>query len=303
MDAADELLSPKQVARAIGVSESSLKRWCDTGRIPTTRTVGGHRRMRMADVIRFVRDEQQPLTAPEVLGLPSVTDGAQLGLRRGGERLADALLGGHEESVRRLLFDLYFAGHSLSSLCDQVIAVALHEVGRRWECRTADVYQERRSCEIIQQVLSEFRRLLPPTESKWTALGATLSGDQYTLPGAMAEIVLRDCGWSAKNLGPSIPSDSLASAVATQRPRLFWMSVSHFADEAEFEAQFTVVAEACRNAGSLLVVGGQMLTEPLRRRLQFGSHCDTMQQLESLARSLRKKWPRKPNTRGVRRTR
>ncbi|MBL8851338.1 MAG: B12-binding domain-containing protein [Planctomycetaceae bacterium] len=303
MDAAGELVSPKQVARAIGVSESSLKRWCDTGRIPTTRTAGGHRRMRIADVIRFVREEQQPLTTPEVLGLPPVTDGAQLGLRRGGERLADALLAGQAESVRRLLFDLYFAGHSLSLLCDQVIAAALHEVGRRWECRTAEVYQERRSCEIVQQALSEFRRLLPPTDSQWTALGATLSDDQYTLPGMMADLVLRDCGWSATNLGPSIPADSLASAVATQRPRLFWLSVSYFTDEADFVAQFTVVAEACRNAGSLLVIGGQMLNEPLRRRLQFGSHCDSMQQLESLARSLRKRWPRRRNSRGVSRTR
>jgi predicted site-specific integrase-resolvase len=29
------LLTPKQVARAIGVSESSLKRWCDKGVLPT----------------------------------------------------------------------------------------------------------------------------------------------------------------------------------------------------------------------------------------------------------------------------
>src|SRR5690349_24658833 len=105
MDATHDLLSPKQVARAIGVSESSLKRWCDSGRIPMARTAGGHRRMRLADVVRFVRDEGQPLVAPEVLGLPSVTDGAQLGLRRGGERLTEVLLSGQEEAARRLLFD------------------------------------------------------------------------------------------------------------------------------------------------------------------------------------------------------
>jgi excisionase family DNA binding protein len=297
MDAAHELLSPKQVARAIGVSESSLKRWCDTGRIPTARTAGGHRRMRLADVVRFVRDERQPLVAPEVLGLPAVTDGAQLGLRRGGDLLADALLAGHEEAARRLLFDLYLAGHSLSTLCDQVIAVALHEIGRRWECRTADVYQERHSCEIVQHVLAEFRRLIPPDAPDWTALGATLTGDHYTLPCMMAELVLRDCGWSAASLGSSIPADSLASAVAGQAPRLFWLSVSHFDDENEFMARFAVVAAACKSAGTVLVVGGQKLTEPLRRRLDFTTHCDTMQQLESLALSLRKKWPRKPPAR------
>lgn len=291
MDAPHDLLSPKQVARGIGVSESSLKRWCDSGRIPMARTAGGHRRIRLADVIRFVREERLPLVAPEVLGLPPVTDGAQLGLRRGGERLTDALLNGQEEAARRLLFDLYVAGHSLSVVCDQVIAVAMHEVGRRWECRTADVYQERRSCEIVQQVLAEFRRLLPPTEPDWTALGGALAGDHYTLPCTMAELVLRDCGWSAMNLGSSIPADSLANAVAMQTPRLFWLSMSHIADESEFVAQFELVAAACRSAGTLLVVGGQKLTESLRRRLDFTTHCDTMQQLESIGRSLRKRWP------------
>ena len=297
MDAPQEHLSPKQVARAIGVSESSLKRWCDSGRIPTSRTAGGHRRLRVADVVRFVREEQHPLAAPEVLGLPAVTDGAQLGLRRGGERLADALLAGQDEAARRLLFDLYLAGHSLSVLCDQVIAVALHEIGHRWECRTADVYQERRSCEIMQQVLSEFRRLIAPAEPEWTALGGTLEGDHYTLPGAMAELVLRDSGWSATNLGSSIPAESLAGAVATQSPRMFWISVSHFGDEAQFVARFAIVAEACRRAGTILVVGGQKLADSVRQQLDFTSHCDTMQQLESLARSLRKEWRKQPPVR------
>lgn len=289
-----DLLSPKQVARAIGVSESSLKRWCDSGRIPATRTAGGHRRLRLADVVQFVRSEQQPLAAPEVLGLPSVTEGAQLGLRRGGEHLTDALLAGHEAAARRVLFDLYLAGHSLSSLCDQVIAVAFREIGYRWECHTADVYQERRSCEIVQQVLAEFRRLIPTPDADWTALGATLAGDHYTLACTMAELVLRDSGWAATNLGSSIPADSLASAVETQTPRLFWLSVSHFEDEADFVEQFTVVAEACRRIGSLLIVGGQRLTDPLRRQLDFTTCCDTMRQLETLARSLRKKWPENP---------
>lgn len=297
MDGPQELLSPKQVARALGVSESSLKRWCDTGRIPTARTAGGHRKMRLADVMQFVRNERQPLVAPEVLRLPAVTDGAPLGLRRGADLLTDALLAGQEEAARRLLFDLYLAGHSLSILCDEVIALALHEIGRRWECRTADVYEERRSCEIVQRVLAEFRRLLPVGGPEWTALGATLAGDHYTLPCTMAELVLRESGWSAMNLGTSVPADSLATAVASQTPRLFWLSVSHFADEADFIAQFGIVAAACRSAGTVLVAGGQKLTDDIRRRLDPSMHCDSMQQLETLARSLRKKWPRKPGQR------
>ena len=50
-----DLLTPKQVARAIDVSESSIKRWCDKGVIETQYTAGGHRRITMAGLIEFVR--------------------------------------------------------------------------------------------------------------------------------------------------------------------------------------------------------------------------------------------------------
>ena len=39
------LLSPKELADAIGVSESSIKRWVDNGEIQATKTSGGHRRI------------------------------------------------------------------------------------------------------------------------------------------------------------------------------------------------------------------------------------------------------------------
>jgi MerR family transcriptional regulator, light-induced transcriptional regulator len=62
---AAQLLSPKQVARALGVSESSLKRWCDQGLIATVRTAGGHRKMASAEVMRYIREHNLPLVSPE----------------------------------------------------------------------------------------------------------------------------------------------------------------------------------------------------------------------------------------------
>ena len=99
----NELLSPKQVAQALGVSESSLKRWCDQGRIATVRTGGGHRRLSLADVLRFVRDHAHPLVSPEVLGLPSVREPSERCLVRARQLLADALLNGDESLSRRVV--------------------------------------------------------------------------------------------------------------------------------------------------------------------------------------------------------
>ena len=67
-----QTLSPRELARALGVSESSLKRWADDGKIRFSRTVGGHRRIAVSDALQFARDAKLPLVRPDVLGLREV---------------------------------------------------------------------------------------------------------------------------------------------------------------------------------------------------------------------------------------
>ena len=68
-----QFFSPKEVALAIGVSESSLKRWVDKGLIPAEKTGGGHRRLQLDAVLRYIRDEGKGLANPEIIGLPAET--------------------------------------------------------------------------------------------------------------------------------------------------------------------------------------------------------------------------------------
>jgi methanogenic corrinoid protein MtbC1 len=285
---ASSLVSPKQVARAIGVSESSLKRWCDQGLIATARTAGGHRKLAIPDVLRFLREHDYQLTSPEVLGLPPASELAWLGIARGGPRLRDALLAGDEPLARQIVIDLYLARHPLSLIFDEVIAAAIRDLGDRWACHAADVYQERRGCEISLRVLLEVRQLLPPPKTAWRAMGATIPGDQYVLPGVMAELVLREAGFDAASLGNSIPFSSLVTAVKETRPHLFWLSVSHIAEGLDFVGEYAALSQACSAEGTALVVGGRALTEPLRQRIRYSSYCDSMQQLEAFALNLQK---------------
>jgi methanogenic corrinoid protein MtbC1 len=282
---AADLISPRQAARAIGVSESSLNRWCDRGLIATVRTAGGHRKLATSDVVDFVRTHQHRVVAPEVLGLPSTSTGADLGLTRGGPLLAEALLAGNEESARRIVFDLYLAKHSISAIGDAVIAQAFRVIGDRWACREADIYQERRGCEIILRILHELRHSQSVSSTAWPAIGATLSDDFYSLPLTMIEAVLQSVGFHAAMLGTSLPGESLVRAVHDLRPKLFFVSVSHIANEERFLADFAGLAEACRAAETTLVVGGRALTDRLRPQLAYSAFCDTLQQLEMFAAS------------------
>jgi len=69
METVKQTLSPKDLAAAVGVSESSLKRWADDGSILVTRTEGGHRRIAVGEAIRFIRESKLQLVRPGVLGL------------------------------------------------------------------------------------------------------------------------------------------------------------------------------------------------------------------------------------------
>jgi len=282
-----EQLSPKQVARAFGVSESSLKRWVDQGLIKAVRTAGGHRKLPLDDVLRFVRERNQPLVAPELLQLPAVSPLSELGLKRGCDRLLDALLAGNEELSRQVLFDLYLAKHSICTICDHVIAPAFQAIGVKWSCQEIDVYQERRGCEIAVRTLYEFRRIVAQPDSRWTAIGGTLHGDNYSIPATMAELVLRDAGWQACSLGTSLPPESLIKAMSESPAQLVWLSISHISEEPAFVRDFALIAAAATRYGKALVVGGRALNETLRRELNYSAFCDTMQHLDRFARTLR----------------
>ena len=279
-------VSPKQVARALGVSESSMKRWCDQGLIPTSFTAGGHRKIATADALQFARDHGHALVSPEVLGLPVVSEQSELGLTRSVPRLVDALLAGKDELARQIVFDLYLAKNSVDVICDEVIARAFRLIGDRWACHSADVYQERRGCEIAMRLLSDVRRVLSQPSHDWTAIGGTIEGDYYSLPSTMAELVLRESGIHATALGNSIPFRSLIQAVRENRPSMFWLSVSHIREGLDFAVEFAALSQTCQESGTALVVGGRALTSELRQKLNYSAFCDTMQHLASFAKTL-----------------
>lgn len=282
-----ELFSPKQVARAIGVSEASLKRWCDKGLLPATRTAGGHRRLTLAAVVQFLRATGQELVQPEVLGLPLATGLGRPALNRTLAQTVEALAAGDEAALRHLTFNLYLAQHSVRDICDRVLAAAFHEIGHRWESGRIEVYRERRACEICARVLFDLRTVLPPVpESAPRAVGGTVAGDPYQLPTTMVEIVLREAGWHAQSFGVGMPFDTLCAAVREVRPRLFWLSVSTIESPADFLGHYADLHAAAAAAGVPLVVGGRALTAAIRRRMHYAAFCDHLGHLASLAATL-----------------
>ena len=282
-----EFVTPKQVARALQVSESSVKRWCDKGVIASQKTAGGHRRIPLAKLLDFLRESDRTLLRPEVIGLPATTGQTRRVVDRAAQRLTEALVTGDEDQCRRIILDLYLADHSISRICDDVLAPAFESIGEQWDCGQAQVYQERRACEIALRILHEIRGLISaPPPSAPLALGGTVEGDPYELGTTMVELVLRNNRWNAVSLGNNLPFTTLAQAIEDHRPSLFWISCSHMGDELEFVTGYKALYEQF-GRDVPFVVGGRSLVDSIRQQMKYAAYCDNMQHLEAFAQTLR----------------
>ena len=275
-----QLYSPKQVAAAIGVSEASLKRWCDRGLLEVHRTVGGHRRITKQEVLHFVRRSKYDLVAPEILGLSKGRLAHSTGSLPSMASVMDLLVRGDEQTLRVMMTDYYTSGAPLERLFDDVLAPAFHEIGSAWERGDLEVYQERLSGVICMRALVALSNLIRPASSQAElSLGAGLTEDPYQLANIMVEILLRERGWHSQTLGTNLPGETLAKAIETRKPRLFWLSVSAIADEARFRRDCALIWEACRASGCWLAIGGRALTEPVREHIRYTVFCDTLKHL------------------------
>jgi excisionase family DNA binding protein len=281
-------LSPKELARAIGVSESSLKRWVDEGVIAATRTSGGHRRIPRNAALAFARDHGYPLVRPDLLGLDEV--GSPAGADRGpATTLHAALREGRAADARRLLVSRFVDGESVASLIDGDMAPAMRALGELWQHDEAGIFIEHRAVDICTQILDRLRSLLPqPGADAPLAVGGAPEEDPYTLPSLMAATVLAAEGWRTMNLGAHAPASVLARAAADHRARLVWLALSVMGGYRGVSRETRAVADAMRAAGSdgVLVVGGPACRESGARPPEPARFAESMPELAGLARGL-----------------
>ena len=120
--------SPSDVSQALGVSTSTVKRWVDEGVLPARKTVGGHRRMLRADVLRLVREGNFPCLDLGRLDLPAGTQETEPALL--SQRLLDGLRQGDINQIRSVLHGAYAAGVPIEVLGDAVSLLGRQAVGQ-----------------------------------------------------------------------------------------------------------------------------------------------------------------------------
>jgi MerR family transcriptional regulator, light-induced transcriptional regulator len=280
-------LSTAQVAETLGLSVTTIKRWVDDGVLAARKTVGGHRKVLVADVLRLMRESELPEADLSKL-FPRPRKAGHPNPESVSAQLLSALKAADQPAVKALLRGAFRHGFAMDVLADRVIAPALDRLGHDREAGRIAVMHEHRALQVIVAALYELAEVIrvEPDRNRPVAVGGAPEGDPTLVATLLANLVLLDAGWEAVNLGPDTPVGAFVTAISDLRPRLVWVCVSRLTDADAFLRDCDDLYHEAQGSGTALAVGGRGLSRPLLEKMPFATFGDGMGQLAAFARTL-----------------
>ncbi len=289
-------ISTTDVSKLLDVSVTTVKRWVDDGVLPAHKTVGGHRKILLADLLRLAQLGIVPSARIEDLAgrlTPApATDPATL-----SAQYLRALCDGDATAAHTLLQGACHAGLPIEKIADEVVAPTMRALGHQWATGAIDVYQEHLGTSVCLTALKELKTRLAGKENDGPlAIGGCPEHDHYRIASLLAEMVLLDNGWRTRNFSGHTPLLSFARAIVDLKPRLLWLSMSYFQDVERFLAEYRELYRVAEENGVAVAVGGLALTDSIRARMPYTFYGDTLSHFAAFARSLHR--PVRPPRRG-----
>jgi len=236
---APKLLTSTQAARAAGVAPSTIKRWADEERLPSTRTLGGHRGFDRSDLARLGREQEG---AP---GVDPPTD----------DWIA-ALVAGRRHEVDAKLLEARWRLGSWCRVGDELGAV-LADLGARWAGGRISIAQEHVASETLRRALARVGDTLPTHPDGPRCVLACAGDDEHTLGLCLVELSARELGWTPLWLGRRTPPEEILAVLEAIDVGVVALSASAAStDAAGLAALVAEVGAGCRERGAELLLGG-----------------------------------------------
>ena len=272
------LLTCSEAAKYLHVSVSTVKRMSDQGVLDTRRTSGGHRRITLASLKQYERQSSSNQAKPPETTAP---------LKSWNVEETVHLLRDHPAELERRILAEFRSGSELAVILDKLLSSAMWSVGDRWADGSMDVSDEHVCTHNLYCLLGSLRSLIrrqPPPGRQRGALGGTAAYEGHSLASVMVELVLLDRGWKAENLGSLLPIESLLYAVEYAQPDFVWVSYTCVPNEERAITDNHRLFEALPEQTRLLI-GGQGLSEGLRKELRYDFLGESMTQLSQFVES------------------
>lgn len=278
-------LSTSEFARAIGVSDSSVRRLADAGEIEIHRTRGGHRRIPVGEAVRYVREAKIAVVHPDMLGMNVAP--ADVTPQSAEGQLLQTLESGKANGAIALMQSMYASGMSIAAMCDGPIRQAMSSIGERWPHDKRAIFIEHRATLLCARALHQLRMSMPdPDEDAPEAIGGAILGDLYLLPTLITSLVLHEMGFAETNLGPNTPIDVLTDAVVEEKPQLAWLCIGEPIRSRAQILEFSKLAEASVQTGTRLIIGGRYCDDAELNQFPGVIQCQSMQELRKVCLEL-----------------
>ncbi len=245
-----DVITLPEAARLLGVGPTTLKRWSDQGRIPHTRTPGGHRRFLRSVIMDF-----RALVDPRA-GMGRST--GHLSLRLGAPRewldRANTLV--DPDRMEAALLALRANASDWGQAADAVLAEFLHGLRRRHhEGRLKEGTWRALQSSFVRACLRAAGRLRPRMGAP-VALLASPGGEIGSVLLCLAETVLRERGYTVLEMGVATEPENIEQMIEGQQPHVVVLVSDVTADAAGLAVRLGSVSRLAQEAGAELWLSG-----------------------------------------------
>jgi methanogenic corrinoid protein MtbC1 len=223
-----------------------------------------HHLAHMADVVEDALPQAEARAAAQCIRdaadrvrlAPDSLD-AQLGqLSPLAQRYVQLLLANDDPGARALVLEEIRRGMGAGELYLQVLAPALHEVGRLWQANRISVAQEHYCTGVTQKIMAEVSASVQAVRARRTAVVACVAGEQHAIGSRMVADFLDMTGWRTLWLGASTPSTDLLRMVVDLKAELLALSCTYAPHLHEVAALVSALRALPETKDVKVLVGG-----------------------------------------------
>jgi len=166
------------------------------------------------------------------------------------------LVGGRRHEIDGRLLEARGRLGSWWRVADE-LAVGLGEMGKQWECGRLTIADEHVASDALARALARVGDALPIRLDGPKCLLACAGEDEHTLGLSLAELCLREIGWTPLWLGRRTPVDEVVRLVSGGQVAMVALSASALlVDQQALRAMTDEVGAVCRHRGVGLLLGG-----------------------------------------------
>lgn len=174
------------------------------------------------------------------------------------EHYLQAQVTGDRRAALQVVRDALAMGHSVRAVRQQVVQAAQQEIGRLWQENRLSVAHEHMATAISQMALVHLFEEAPIPRSRGRKIVvACVEGELHDLPARLVADYLESEGYGVRFLSADVPTESLCSALAQERPDLLALSVTMSLNVTGLRAAVAAVRE--RFPTLKILAGGQAL--------------------------------------------